>query len=432
MFEPVLSSPTRRSRRPALAIAIVAGALPALAGGQRCLEPAPDPQGTPKLVEVASPLPADEAQRPVVQLAILLDTSGSMQGLIDQAKGQLWAIVNEFALAKRQGQAPRLQVALYEYGKQSIPESEGYLRQILPLTDDLDEVSSQLFALSTNGGEEYCGRVIDAAAKGLAWSDRKGDLKIIVVAGNEPFTQGQVDYRTSIPGAVKKGIIINTIHCGDRATGERTGWKDGAILGEGTFSCIETNAQAPHIDAPQDAEILRLGTEVNATYLGFGAQGDAARERQELQDANAVAAAPGSSVQRAVTKSSGLYSNSSWDLVDALKDGKVKLEDVKEADLPQELKGLTLEQRKAKVEDLRTRRGEIQARIAELNKQRADFVAQKLKDAGQDAGNSLQAALVQSIRAQASKLGYVFADPAPAQPPKDQPADPAKDQAKPK
>ena len=100
------------------------------------------------------------APRPAVDIAILLDTSNSMDGLIDQAKSQLWTIINEFAAAKRHGLTPTLRVALFEYGNTNLPASEGYIRQVIPLTDDLDALSEALFALTTNGGDEYCGQVI--------------------------------------------------------------------------------------------------------------------------------------------------------------------------------------------------------------------------------------------------------------------------------
>jgi Mg-chelatase subunit ChlD len=73
---------------------------------------------------------ARPAKQPVVQIAILLDTSGSMEGLIEQAKGQLWKIVNEFIAAKQNGQRPEVQVALYEYGKSSLAQSSGWIRRI--------------------------------------------------------------------------------------------------------------------------------------------------------------------------------------------------------------------------------------------------------------------------------------------------------------
>jgi len=151
-------------------------------------------------------------KQPLVQMAILLDTSGSMSGLIDQARTELWAIVNEFIFASKDGRTPELQVALYEYGKSSLSAEQGYIREILPLTTDLDKVSEELFALNTNGGEEYCGWVIKEATRSLKWSDSPDDLKVIFIAGNEPFTQGPVDYRQACKAAISKNIVVNTIH----------------------------------------------------------------------------------------------------------------------------------------------------------------------------------------------------------------------------
>jgi hypothetical protein len=106
-------------------------------------------------------------KKPAIQMAILLDTSNSMDGLIDQARTQLWRIVNEFAAAKKGGVTPELDVALYEYGNNGLPAERGYIRQVLPFTTDLDRLSEELFALKTNGGEEYCGQVIAEATVGL-------------------------------------------------------------------------------------------------------------------------------------------------------------------------------------------------------------------------------------------------------------------------
>ena len=140
---------------------------------------------------------ARREKKPLVQIAILLDTSGSMEGLIEQAKSQLWKISNEFIKARQEGLAPTVQVALYEYGKSSLAQESGWIRQILPLTTDLDKVSEELFALRTNGGEEYCGWVIKRAVEDLEWSPASDAYKVIFIAGNEPFTQGPVKYGES-------------------------------------------------------------------------------------------------------------------------------------------------------------------------------------------------------------------------------------------
>src|SRR3954470_10255251 len=163
-----------------------------------------------------APAPQD---KPLIQLALLLDTSNSMDGLIDQARSQLWTVVNHLARTKKSGQTPRLEVALYEYGNQGLKPQDGFIRQVLPFTDDLDSVSEKLFALRTNGGDEYCGQVIQTAVNDLKWSAQPSVYKTIFIAGNEPFTQGTVDYHGACEAAAKLGIIVNTVHCGSQADG---------------------------------------------------------------------------------------------------------------------------------------------------------------------------------------------------------------------
>ena len=130
---------------------------------------------------------------------------------------------------------------------------------ILPLTDDLDRVSEELFALKTNGGDEYCGWVIREAVNRLDWSRSRDVYKAIFIAGNEPFTQGPVDFHTSCRNAIERGIIVNTIFCGGNSEGMQTGWKDGAVLADGRYMSIDQNQKVVEIPAPQDAQIARLG-----------------------------------------------------------------------------------------------------------------------------------------------------------------------------
>src|SRR5688572_17798159 len=139
--------------------------------------------------------PPSSPKKQQIMLALLLDTSNSMDGLIDQAKSQLWKIVNELAQAKcGDGAVPDIQIALYEYGNSGLPVTSGYIRQVSPFTTDLDVVSDKLFALRTNGGDEYCGQVIKTSLNELAWSSSSEDLKMIFIAGNEPFNQGHVHF----------------------------------------------------------------------------------------------------------------------------------------------------------------------------------------------------------------------------------------------
>ena len=350
------------------------------------------------------PLPESaKLETPVVQVAILLDTSNSMDGLIDQARSQLWKIVNELSSARRFGRPAELQVALYEYGNNRIPAGQGYVRRVLPFTTDLDRVSEELFALTTNGGDEFCGTVIQAALDELSWSRSPLDLRIVFIAGNEPFTQGPVGFRKVCARARARGIAVNTIHCGSREEGARTGWQEGAGLADGTYSVIDQTRTVEHLAAPQDSEIARLGVELNKTYIPYGSEGRTGQARQYAQDANAEKSGVGSATDRAQTKANRLYSNSVWDLVDAVKERKVALETVEEAELPAELQGLTREALASAVEARAKERARIQAQIQELSQERSQYVAKhRRKDVAAD---TLDVVVSDALRQQAACRG---------------------------
>ncbi|MCK4415138.1 MAG: VWA domain-containing protein [Candidatus Eisenbacteria sp.] len=354
---------------------------------------------------------ATQEETPRIQIAILIDTSGSMSGLINQAKTQLWKVVNEFATAERDGLRPELEVALYEYGKSSLSGEEGYIRMILPLTTDLDAVSEELFVLTTNGGDEYCGWVIQDAVTDLAWSRSHNDLKAIFIAGNEPFTQGGVDFRESCRASIARGIVVNTIHCGSYEDGRSGLWEEGARLADGKYMNIDHDRDLVHIDAPQDAEIARLGAELNTTYVPYGASGDASASRQEAQDTNAMAAAPAAAAQRTLFKASVHYKNAEWDLVDAVKGGQIDLEELKDLDdeaLPEELREMTPEERLACIEENSRKRTAIQDEITRLNEERKQYVAEKMRELGEDGTSTLDEAMITAIREQAEARKFVF------------------------
>jgi hypothetical protein len=349
------------------------------------------------------------APRPVVQVALLLDTSNSMDGLIDQARAQLWKIVNELGSARHGGVAPQLRVALYEYGNDRLPAGEGHMRQVLGFTADLDKVSEELFKLRTDGGQEYCGAAIASATRGLSWSTGPNDLKLIFIAGNEPFTQGEVDYKIACRDAITRGIVVNTIFCGSYEEGLRTDWKSGATLADGSYTHIDQDRRVVHVPAPQDDEIARLNTELNETYIPIGAEGARGRANQIAQDQNARKLSSSSYVYRSAAKAGSNYRND-WDLVDALADKKVKLANVKEADLPANMRDMSIEQRQQYVEQQARKRAEIQKKIASLSADRTTYLAQQQKKtaAGEAQPLTLDEAMIQTVRTQAQSKGYQF------------------------
>ncbi|MEP2774394.1 MAG: VWA domain-containing protein [Luteolibacter sp.] len=392
---------------PALAATLLFAAFSAIPSQAK---PAPDPR-IPEQPQV-DPAPDDNADaKNRIQIALLLDTSNSMDGLIDQAKTQLWKVVNTFIDAKRDGEAPFVEVALYEYGNNTNAVGNDWIRLVSPLTRDLDKLSRDLFALKTNGGEEYCGAVIQRALGDLAWDPRESTYKVIFIAGNEPFTQGRVDARSACKEAFSKDIIINTIHCGSRQEGINGSWHDGAALAGGDFLIIDQDKAVANIDAPQDKRIAELSLELNDTYLGYGKQREEAKANQEMADKDAAAnKAGGADVQRAVTKASGNYSNANWDLVDALREGKVNPAELDAADLPEEMKSLAPAARKGFIEKMATERAAIQEEIKELNKQREEHVAAELKKLADEGDKTLDQAMIEVTRKQAAKRGYKFGD----------------------
>jgi hypothetical protein len=351
--------------------------------------------------------PRETKEQQSIMLAILLDTSNSMDGLIDQAKSQLWKIVNELAAAKcADGRKPNIKIALYEYGNDRLPSSEGYIRMVNPLTDDLDLISEKLFSLTTNGGSEFCGQVIHTSLKQLNWSDSRADLKMIFIAGNEPFTQGSVSHRLACGVAKEKDVVVNTIHCGNFEEGIRTQWKEGADLTGGNYMSIEQDRKTVYIASPYDDKIASLNDQLNKTYVYYGESGDKKRESQATQDSNAASYGQANKVERAVSKSSHAYRNSSWDLVDASKEDEQAIVKAEEKYLPSEMKGMNGDQRKAYVKQKATEREKIQQEIQTLNKKRQEYIVQNTPK--ELADNMLDAAMLKAIREKARVKNLSF------------------------
>ncbi|MBC2838808.1 VWA domain-containing protein [Robiginitalea sp. SC105] len=343
--------------------------------------------------------------RPRVQIALLLDTSNSMDGLINQAKATLWDLVNEFSYVRcRERQVPDLEIALYEYGNDGLSAGEGFIRQVLPFSRDLDEISQRLFSLSTNGGEEFCGQVIQSAMRQLQWSSNSGDLKFIFIAGNEPFNQGRIPYESVLENAAEQDVVVNTIFCGDYQLGVRTLWADGARRGRGDYTAIDHNRAIVHVKTPYDEVIIRLNQQLNKTYIGYGRMGASRKQQQAAQDANAAEMEEAVMVDRAVSKSSAFYSNESWDLVDAHARGKLDLAELDREGLPGNLQQMETGELKAYLEARRQERKAIQEDIQKANAKRAAYLSENRPEAE----SGLQAALLKAVRKQAERKAFTW------------------------
>ncbi len=347
------------------------------------------------------------AQRKI-QVAILFDTSNSMDGLIDQAKSRIWNIVNEVSSLRYNGTAPDIEFALYQYGNDGLEPSDHYIQQILNLTTDMDLLSEKLFGLRTNGGSEFCGAVIGRSLSDLNWSANANDLKMIYIAGNEPFNQGPIDYKSECKKATDKGIFINTIFCGNYDEGVRTFWKDGASCSNGDYFNIDSDRKVVHIDTPYDKDINSYNDSLNHTYYGIGSYGRMKKASQATQDENAELQSVAVKAERSIVKSKGgkAYNNASWDLIDATEDGK-DIKEIPEEDLPDEFKGLSDEEKEKLLEKKKADRIRYQKTISDLAQKRQAYIDEEMKKRSDTEGvDDFGSSVNESIMKKAEKVGY--------------------------
>lgn len=349
-----------------------------------------------------NPTPPEDTHKDEIQLALLLDTSNSMDGLIEQAKSQLWNIVNELSRTDRAGESPNLKIALYEYGNSGLWHKTGYIKQVSPFTSDMDMISEKLFALSTNGGDEYCGQAIQTSLNQLRWTGSDNGLRLIYIAGNEPFSQGPIPYKQACQLAVNKDVVVNTIFCGAHETGIASGWKSGALLTGGEYYSIDHNAATVYIDSPYDKEIEELNEKLNKTYVPYGADGAASMQNLRIQDTNAESYSKANKVDRAVFKSSKKYSNEKWDLVDAYQKDKKIIN--KKKDLPAAYQDLDEKEVETIILNFQAEREDLQTQIQNLDKKRRVYLKENAK-VNADSTN-LEYSIKNSLKKQAKKKGY--------------------------
>ena len=347
-----------------------------------------------------------EADGAAIDVAICLDTSNSMDAVLDAARLNLWEIVNDLATAQP---TPRLRVALLSYGNSANERSAGWVGMETPLTEDLDLVSQRLFALTTStGADEYVGRVLQTALERLDWTESGEALKLVFIGGNEAADKDTlVDVFDLSREAMGRGVAINMIYF--RAAGhiDATTWEEVARLGDGRFAAIDGRDDRLIVPTPIDSELAELGSQMNETYIPLGEAGREAHQNQAAQDQNALSLDLTAAAARAEAKASPLYT-CAWDLVDALENGRMTLPKVDRSELPELLQQMTLEEREAYVEDMIYRRGELRLRIAELSQKRRQYVAEQTEAQGLDESRSFDSVVRRAVREKAEEKGFYF------------------------
>lgn len=354
--------------------------------------------------------PAKLNDVPKIQAAILLDVSNSMDGLIEQAKAQLWNMVSVMGKAKCNDVTPQIEIALYEYGRTTNDVRQGYVKQVSSFTSDLDKLSQQLFKLTTDGGDEYCGQVIYNSLKNLNWDSASSSYKVIFIAGNEDFLQGNLLYTRACEEAKKKGVIVNTIYCGDKMQGIREHWNLNAECGNGSFTNINQNEKIEDIPTPYDSVIFALNDRLNATYVRFGAHGESAYAAQASVDKLNYSANKTSALKRVAVKGKKeLYKNSTWDLVDAAEEDKEFAKKVDLKTLPDSLKNKSRKEIQVIIDRKTAERTQIQKDIEAVNDKRDIYIAnEKKKSSTNNKAATLESEIEKTIKKQAVKFKMII------------------------
>lgn len=344
---------------------------------------------------------------PRIQVAILLDVSSSMNGLIEQAKNQLWNMVKVLEKVTCNGDPPSIEIALYEYGRPANNPNDGFVKVISPFSKDLDKLFGELIALTTNGGDEYCGHVMYNALTQLAWDSSSASYKVIFIAGNESFLQGDISITKACEEAKKKGVIVNTIYCGDRSAGLNESWDLGAECGNGSFSNINQEAKPLSIPTPFDDSIIRLKMVLNNTYVyyGYGGEQNYDRLRWDYQVFGGDLNDPSKITQYVIVKSDSRFNeNSDWDLVQAFEKKPSIIDTVEMKYLPDSLKSKNRQQLKQVIEQKVAERKRVQATIKELALKQEQYITTEKEKQKLNNPSTLESEIEKIIREQVKQV----------------------------
>ena len=346
-----------------------------------------------------------------MEMVFVLDTTGSMGGLLTGAKERIWGIVNEVMQTSSLSSVKVGLVAYRDRGDQ-------YVTQVLPLTEDLDKVYSTLMEYEAQGGgdeEENVRRALAEAVAKAGWSQpSQSHAQILFLVGDAPPHDyaDEADPLTTADRAVKQGIIVNTIQCGSSQTTKYV-WEAIARRGQGQYFLIPQNGGVQTIATPYDEQLSQLGSRLGGTYVayggGAGADGEnfrAARKDSVSAFESSVATSPARTAAAERTVNKALNSKAYiGDLLQDIENGSIKLESVKTEDLPSELQKLSVEERTKEIEKRLAERSEIRKQILTLSKERTDYIAAEQKKRKGSGQNGFDVAVSAALREQLAKKG---------------------------
>jgi Mg-chelatase subunit ChlD len=317
--------------------------------------------------------PAPQKHQKNVEVVFVLDTTGSMSGLIEGAKQKIWSIASAIAQAQP---APNIRMGLVGYRDRG----DQYVTTKTTMTDDLDTVYETLMGFNAGGGGDTPESVNEAlfeAVERFDWSDDPNTLKIVFLVGDAPPQmeyKDDVKYQASCKLAAEKGIIVNTIQCGN-LHGTKDHWTKIAGLTNGQYAAIDQDSGVQRITTPYDQEITKLDQELAALMIDYGNKDERKFQHSKRVRASTISedSAPEASADRALYNQTAAGKSNLYgikELVDDVVGGRVAIEEVEKEQLPEEFQSKTTDELKALIAKNNEQRNQIESRLAELAKLR--------------------------------------------------------------
>jgi len=369
------------------------------------------PQLSTKTVKTSPPIDMHITANPKIDVVFVLDTTGSMTDLIQTAKEKIWSIATTMASAQ---QTPDIRIGLVAYRDRS----DAYVTKVVDLSDDLDSVYATLMDFAADGGgdtPESVNKALYDAVHQMSWSEQDQAYKVIFLVGDAPphMDYNEVQYPAIMASALEKGIVVNTIQCGDIVTAVEP-WTQIASLGQGNFLQVEQSGGAVAYVTPYDEKIATLSAKLDDTRLYYGTD----EEKNKMRDKVAATEKLHEGSSFASRARRGVFNASAGgranllgenELVDAISSGAIELNDLEEDALPESVAVMAPAEQEAYVVGLASERAELKRQIQDLSQDRDSFLAKKVEEAG-GKKDSLDQKIYDTVKNQAGKAGLEYED----------------------
>jgi hypothetical protein len=341
--------------------------------------------------------------KPVVEVAFVLDTTGSMGPLIESAKRKIWSIATAIVDANPEAQIRMGLVAYRDIG-------DDYVTKTFALTTDIQDLYANLLELQARGGGDWPESVNEALHAGitkLAWTQGSEICRIMFLVGDAPphmdYAQ-DMKYPEVMRMARERGIVVNAVQAGGARDTEHV-WREIAQMGQGRYIPIpQDGGHLVVIETPYDTEIIELQNHINGTVIPYGPRqqrGDVEKKTRQVAAAPvATATEMAGYMSRNASKNAGEAITGAGDLVSDVKAGRQKLGSVKDDDLPDNIRKMNAAERQSFIDKQVAERNKLNERIATLVKQRDAFVRDSAKKEPTRTADSFDRAVEETLRVQ--------------------------------